>query len=321
MKLVVITGCLGFIGSYVTKACLRKGWQVYGIDKCTYAANEDLIEEFSQNKNFTFVKEDIKDLKHLPDCDYIINLAAETHVGNSIIESTEFVDTNVMGVKNLLDLIRKKPKNISQRPILFHISTDEVYGDIVKGFHTEESNLNPSNPYSASKAASDMLIFAWARTYDIDYLILRPTNNYGIGQYPEKLIPLIVKLLQRGKKVRLHDQGLPVRNWLHASDTAQAIIKVIESGNVNEIYNVEGGFEQQNIITARKVIECFYKYSIKSEHKSWYNLVDLEHKREGQDVRYALNDDKIKKLGWKAVKKFDEEICDIVEYYKNNFRW
>ena len=321
MKLVVITGCLGFIGSYVTKACLRKGWQVYGIDKCTYAANEDLIEEFSQNKNFTFVKEDIKDLKYLPDCDYIINLAAETHVGNSIIESTEFVDTNVMGVKNLLDLIRKKPKNVSQRPILFHISTDEVYGDIVEGFHTEESNLNPSNPYSASKAASDMLILAWSRTYDIDYLILRPTNNYGIGQYPEKLIPLIVKLLQRGKKVRLHDEGLPTRNWLHASDTAEAIIKVIESGKVNEIYNVEGGFEQQNIVTAKKVINCFYNYSIKAEHKSWYNLVDLTHKREGQDVRYALNDDKIKKLGWKAVKKFDEEICDIVEYYKNNFRW
>jgi dTDP-glucose 4,6-dehydratase len=321
MKLVVVTGCLGFIGSYVTKACLRKGWQVYGIDKCTYAANEDLIEEFSQNKNFTFVKEDIKDLKYLPDCDYIINLAAETHVGNSIIDSTEFVDTNVMGVKNLLDLIRKKPKNISQRPILFHISTDEVYGDIVEGFHTEESNLNPSNPYSASKAASDMLILAWARTYDIDYLILRPTNNYGIGPYPEKLIPLIVKLLQRGKKVRLHDEGLPTRNWLHASDTAEAIIKVVESGKVNEIYNVEGDFEQQNIVTAKKVINCFYNYSVKVEHKSWYNLLDLAYKREGQDVRYALNDEKIKKLGWKAVKKFDEEICDIVEYYKNNFRW
>jgi dTDP-glucose 4,6-dehydratase len=166
-----------------------------------------------------------------------------------------------------------------------------------------------------------MLILAWSRTYDVDYLILRPTNNYGIGQYPEKLIPLIVKLLQRGKKVRHHDEGLPTRNWLHASDTAEAVIKVIESGKVNEIYNVEGGFEQQNVVTAKKVINCFYNYSIKAEHKSWYNLVDLTHKREGQDVRYALNDDKIKKLGWKAVKKFDEEICDIVEYYKNNFRW
>lgn len=321
MKLIVITGCLGFIGSYVTKACLHQGWQVYGIDKCTYAANENLIEEFSQNKNFTFVKEDIKKLQHLPDCDYIINLAAETHVGNSIIESTEFVDTNIMGVKNLLDLVRKKPKNISRKPILFHISTDEVYGDIIDGYHTEESILNPSNPYSASKAASDMLIFAWARTYNLKYLILRPTNNYGINQYPEKLIPIVVKHLKRGVKIRLHDQGLPTRNWLHALDTTEAIIKIIQSRKTNEIYNVAGSFEQTNLETTRKIINCFYNKSINDEYDSWRDLLDLTYKRKGQDVRYALNDEKIKKLGWLPTKKFDEEIYGIVQHYKNNFRW
>jgi dTDP-glucose 4,6-dehydratase len=321
MKLVVVTGCLGFIGSYVTVACLKKGWKVYGVDKCTYAANTDLIEDFERDKNFTFVKGDIKTLKYLPDCDYIINLAAETHVGNSIIESSEFVDTNVSGVKNLLDLIRRKPKNISQRPILLHVSTDEVYGDIESGVHTEESNLLPSNPYSASKASSDMLIQAWSRTYNLDYLIIRPTNNYGVGQYPEKLIPLIVKLLLRDKKIRLHDKGTPIRNWLHASDTASAIIKVVESGNVNEVYNIEGGFEQKNITTARKVINCFFNNDVNIEYDSWYNLVDLEYTREGQDVRYALSDEKLRNLGWKPNKVFDKEINNIVQYYKTNFRW
>ena len=224
MKLVVITGCLGLIGSHVTKKCLDKGWKVYGIDKCTYAANIHLIEEFRENENFTFVQEDIADLKYLPHCDYVINIAAESHVGNSIIDSSDFLRSNINGVKNLLDLIRKKPTNIEKRPTFFHFSTDEVYGDISSGEHIETDILKPSNPYSASKAAADLLILAWARTYNLEYIILRPTNNYGIGQYPEKLIPLAIKNLTRGQKVRLHNNGTPVRNWLHADDTAEAVM-------------------------------------------------------------------------------------------------
>lgn len=245
MKLVVITGCLGLIGSHLTKQCLDMGWQVYGIDSVTYAANKNLIYEFGEYDNFTFVKEDIANLDYLPDCDYVINVAAESHVGNSIVDSNDFIHTNVLGVKNLLDLIRKKQYNVSEQPIFLHFSTDEVYGDIETGSHVETDILKPSNPYSASKASSDMLIFAWARTYGIKYIILRPTNNYGIGQYPEKLIPVSVKMLQRGKKIRLHDEGEPIRNWLHADDTAAAVVKIIESGNVNEIYNIAGGFEQK----------------------------------------------------------------------------
>ena len=132
----------------------------------------------------------------------MINVAAESHVGNSIVDSNDFIHTNVLGVKNLLDLIRRKQNNVSEQPIFLHFSTDEVYGDIESGSHVETDILKPSNPYSASKASSDMLIFAWARTYGIKYLIVRPTNNYGIGQYPEKLIPVSVKMLQRGKKIR-----------------------------------------------------------------------------------------------------------------------
>ena len=318
MKLVVVTGCLGFIGSHVTRKCLDLGWKVYGIDSATYASNPDLIDDFSYEygDNFTYINEDIADLKYLPDCDYVINTAAETHVGNSIIDSKDFLRSNIDGVQNLLDLIKAKPNNVVQRPILFHFSTDEVYGDITDGEHIEDDHLNPSNPYSASKAAADMLVKAWARTYGIEYIILRPTNNYGSYQYPEKLIPLSVKLLQRGKKIRLHDEGLPTRNWLHAEDTASAVISIINSVKTNETYNVAGGFEQQNRETVKKVIEIFH-----GPEANWEDYVDLGFKREGQDVRYALNDDKLRALGWKPQKVFNEEIHKVVQFYIDNFKW
>jgi dTDP-glucose 4,6-dehydratase len=316
MKLVVITGCLGLIGSYITRQCIAKGWKVYGIDCCTYAANEEFLEEFNHSEDFTFIKEDIAKLKYLPDCDYVINVAAESHVGNSIVDSTDFIQTNIVGVKNLLDLIRNKQGNVSDRPVFFHFSTDEVYGDITTGEHIETDILKPSNPYSASKAAADMLIFAWARTYNINYLILRPTNNYGIGQYPEKLIPVAVKLLMREKKLKLHDRGEPIRNWLHSDDTASAVAAIIEAGVVNEIFNVAGGFEQRNIDTVCKVCECFF-----GEKRDWTPYLELSFVREGQDVRYALNDNKLHSLGWRPKRVFDREIKKIVEHYKNTFKW
>ena len=316
MKVVYITGCLGFMGSYATRKALKMGWHVRGVDKITYAANLDYLEEFRKYPNFEFEQCDIKDLKRLYDCDYLINYAAESHVGNSIVNSDEFIESNILGVKNLLDLVRFKPVNCNDRPTLFHISTDEVYGDIAKGSHTERDLLKPSNPYSASKAAGDMLIHAWARTYNIDYIILRPTNNYGIGQYPEKLIPLAVKNLMREKQIRLHDEGVPTRNWLHASDTAEAVITIIESGKTNEIYNVAGGFEQKNIDTARKIIHAYFGTDDK-----WEKHVNLFAQRPGQDLRYALSDSKLRKLGWKPKKNFDEEIFSIVNYHKDKFRW
>lgn len=317
MKLVVITGCLGLIGSHVTRACLERGWQVYGIDKCTYAANVEFLDKFSKFENFTFVKKDIVDLKFLPDCDYVINLAAESHVGNSILDSDEFIRSNILGVKNLLDLIRNKPISDVDQPIFFQFSTDEVYGDIIDGEHIETDKLCPSNPYSASKASADMFILSWARTYGTKYIILRPTNNYGIGQYPEKLIPKCVKCLMRKKKIKLHDAGEPYRNWLHSEDTAQAVVKIIESGTINEIYNVAGNFEQKNKDTFKKITQSFFD----NLEVNWGNHADLEYKRPGQDVRYALNDQKLRSLGWEPKKVFDEEIYDIVQYYKKSFKW
>jgi len=316
MKIVYVTGCLGFIGSYFTRKVLRLGWKVFGIDKKTYAADEYYLDEFRSHPNFAFKEIDIKDLKHLYDCDYVVNFAAESHVDNSIVKSDAFIDSNILGVKNLLDLVKNKNTNSGPRPIFFQISTDEVYGDIDVGFHTEAALLKPSNPYSASKASSDMLVTAWARTYNIDYIILRPTNNYGIGQYPEKLIPISVKNLMRGRKIGLHNDGTPIRNWLHADDTAEAVITIINNGCLNEIFNVAGGFEQSNIVTATKIIKCFH-----GEDVDFIDFIDFDNHRNGQDMRYALDDSKLRSLGWSPKKKFDEEIKNIVQYCRENFRW
>ena len=316
MKILYVTGCLGFIGSYFTQKVLDLGWQVYGIDKKTYAANDSLLKKFNSYDNFTFQEVDIRDLDHLYDCDYIINFAAESHVDNSIVSSDEFIKSNVLGVKNLLDLVCAKNTNAGDRPVFFQISTDEVYGDIATGAHTEKDLLKPSNPYSASKASADMLISAWARTYGLEYIILRPTNNYGIGQYPEKLIPLAVKSLIRGRQISLHNDGTPVRNWLHASDTADAVILLIDEGVKNEIFNVAGGFEQSNIRTASKIITEYYGAGTMPG-----NHVDFSRGRDGQDMRYALDDSKLRSLGWGPKKEFDQEIGSIVKYYKENFIW
>jgi len=313
-KVVYVTGCLGFIGSYVTRACLYEGWYVKGVDKMTYASNRDLLDEFLSFDNFSFIQSDINDLTFLYECDYVINTAAETHVGNSIANSDEFVHSNIDGVHNLLELIKNYRQESSKKPILLHFSTDEVYGDIDQGAHTEADLLKPSNPYSATKAAADMLVLAWARTYNLPYIIVRPTNNYGIGQYVEKLIPKACKYLNLGKKIPLHNNGTPIRNWLHAEDTARAIITIIKAGVENEIYNIAGGYEQSNLDTVHKVIK---QYGI----LDLYNMVDLSYSRVGQDVRYALDDSKLRTLGWEPQAIFDEEIKDIVDYYKSKFIW
>ena len=315
--IVYITGCLGFIGSYVTEACLEQGWYVFGIDKCTYASNVDKLSELNKNPRFKFEDKDICDLDRLVDCDYFINTAAETHVDNSIRKSDDFVHSNICGVHNILELLRKYKKEGYVLPTFLHFSTDEVYGDISDGDHVESDLLRPSNPYAATKAAADQLITAWSRTYDLPYVIVRPTNNYGCGQYVEKLIPKACKFLSLGRKIPLHNNGTPIRNWLHAKDTARAVIKIVESKEKNEIYNIAGGFEQSNLSTVYKIIEEFYS----DQEFTYSDKIDFNVHRPGQDVRYALNDSKIRALGWKPECIFDEEIKSIVQYYKKNFVW
>jgi dTDP-glucose 4,6-dehydratase len=315
-KIVYITGCLGFIGSYITRQCLHLGWYVKGVDKITYAANKKLLDEFNLYENFSFVKCDINELKFLYDCDYLINTAAETHVGNSITNSNDFILSNINGVHNILELLRTYRQETGNTPTLIHFSTDEVYGDIEIGVHVETDLLKPSNPYSATKAAADMLILAWARTYKIPYIILRPTNNYGIGQYVEKLIPKTCKYLKLGRKIPLHNNGTPIRTWLHANDTANAVTKIIEKNIKNEIFNICGGYEQSNFETVKKI---FNMYEIPPDKFEEY--IDFSFNRPGQDIRYALDDSKLRSIGWFPEKVFDYEIQNIVKYYNNEFIW
>ena len=315
MKIVYVTGCLGFIGSHFTRAALKKGWKVMGVDAMSYASNPNLLSEFQKFDNFKFLRTDIEDITYMCDCDYVVNFAAESHVDNSIANSDSFLSSNILGVKNLLELIKRKRSG--SRPIFLQISTDEVYGDSAEsGAHAETDMLKPSNPYSASKASADMLVTAWARTYGLDYLIVRPTNNYGIGQYPEKLIPASVKNLQRGKKISLHNKGTPIRNWLHVEDTVAAIMLLIKQDKKNEIYNVAGGFEQSNLNTVVRILYAYFNLSVDFDI-----YVDLTTVREGQDMKYALNDRKLKNLGWEPKFVFDVEIQNIVDWHKTHFIW
>tara|TARA_R100000900_G_scaffold122554_1_gene97031 strand:+ start:1445 stop:2383 length:939 start_codon:yes stop_codon:yes gene_type:complete len=310
-KAVYVTGCLGFIGYHLTKQCLENNWHVYGIDKQTYASNTQFLEELKSYPKFKYLCEDINNLQRIHDCDYFINTAAETHVDNSIKCSNAFLESNINGVHNILKLIQVK----KQRPILLHFSTDEVYGDIDVGSFKESNLLKPSNPYSATKAAADMLILAWARTFDINYVIVRPTNNYGTGQYVEKFIPKAIKYLTLGRRIILHDKGLPRRTWLHVSDTVSAVMQIIESKQQNEIYNINGNYEEQNIVVAKKIL---YNYGILNDEDDW---IDDTEKRLGQDVRYSVNDNKLKEIGWHPEADFDKELKIIVDYYKKNFIW
>lgn len=313
-KIVYITGCLGFIGRHVTRNCLEMGWYVMGIDKETYAADVSLLDEFRKHQNFSYQKKDICDLNMLYDCDYIINTAAETHVDNSIVNNEEFIRSNIDGVHNLLRLIQTKSR--FRMPTLVQFSTDEVYGDIENGSHTERDLMKPSNPYSATKASADMLVIAWHRTHSVPYLILRPTNNYGIGQYPEKFIPKVCKQLMLGKKTPMHENGTPRRTWLHAQDTADATVFLMENDITNDIYNISGNYEDSNLNVFKKILQIAgIDPSRYAEH------ADFSVKRAGQDVRYSINDAKLRSLGWSNKRTFDDELPAIVHHHMQRFIW
>lgn len=320
-KIVYVTGCLGFIGFYVAKRCLEQGWHVIGIDKITYAANPDRKDELSDlaykhAAEFDFMALDINDIERLVDCDYVINCAAETHVDNSIDGSDVFLKSNINGVHHLLKLITAKGRY--GMPTFLHFSTDEVYGDIMDGSFNEEHLLHPSNPYSATKAAADQLILAWARTHAVPYVIVRPTNNYGAGQYVEKLIPKAVKFLQLGRKIPLHLGGSPRRTWLHVEDTADAVIHIINSATVNEIYNIPGNFETSNLYVVQEVVRAFHGDDAVPNTNDYINT---NYERPGADLRYSIDGTKLENLGWTAQRQFKDEIAGIVQYHRDNWIW
>jgi dTDP-glucose 4,6-dehydratase len=231
------------------------------------------------------------------------------------MSSDVFLRSNINGVHHLLELIKQQPQY--KAPVLLHFSTDEVYGDIEQGSHLETDLLKPSNPYSASKAAADMLVLAWARTYNLRYVIVRPTNNYGIGQYVEKLIPKSIKYLELGRKIDLHDHGRPVRTWLHADDTARAVLKIIDSNSLNAIFNISGNVELPNYQVIQKILGLYFG---KNMNFQWEDYI-METQRQGQDVRYSIDDSKLKALGWDPIAVFDQELARVVDHYRNHFVW
>tara|TARA_R110002167_G_scaffold12780_3_gene54423 strand:- start:969 stop:1952 length:984 start_codon:yes stop_codon:yes gene_type:complete len=324
-QIAVVTGCAGFIGITFTKLLLERGWLVYGIDKFTYVANFEELQTLANiyPNTFTYVTEDIKDIDRLPECDVVFNLAAESDVDNSILNMDNFIDSNISGVKNLLEIITHRSVQIkNNKPLFFQVSTDEVYGDKEEGSFDETAALMPSNPYAATKAAADMLVESWSRTHGLDYIIARPSNNYGENQYPEKLIPTVIRRLQREQKVKLHNKGLPVRSWTHVEDTAEAFILLYEKACRNNIYNIQSDYEQNNFVTVTKIINIYFMGAINVEIPNYDEHIDYEYDRPGQDVRYSISCESIKNYGWTPKKNFDKEIVKLVNFYKKRkWKW
>ena len=302
-EIIVVTGGLGFIGKHFVRRCLDEGRVVKNFDLISYAADHAAKREFEERRNYRFTQADIRTLEFLPECDVIVNFAAESHVDNAISSARNFCTTNVLGVQNLLELTRRKQP--AERPLFVQISTDEVYGDIVDGSHSETDMLVPSNPYSATKAAADMLVKSWGRTYALPWNIVRPANNYGMHQYPEKLIPKSSWRMKRGQPAIMHGDGSYVRAWLHAEDTVDAVLTVIEKGARGTIYNAGGGVELRNI----DVLHGIAKILKVPLEKAWISVED----RSGQDVRYSLNDGRLRALDWRPTRDFHEELPKIVE--------
>jgi dTDP-glucose 4,6-dehydratase len=301
-EIVTITGGLGFIGKHFVRACLDMGCFVRNFDKVSYAADLKVKAEFEQHPRYRLHQVDIATMQFLPESDVIVHFAAESHVDNAITSNRKFFETNVMGTQNLLELVRQK--HVAERPLFLHISTDEVYGDIAEGRHAETDRLVPSNPYSASKAAADMLVKSWGRTYGIEWIIARPTNNYGEHQYPEKLIPKSAWRMRRGLRAIMHGNGSYVRSWLHAEDTVDALLTLIRAGEANHIYNIGANIELKNIDVLRAIADTL---GIAHE-KAWESTVD----RSGQDIRYSLDDSAIRALGFAPKRQFFEELPRIV---------
>ena len=284
---ITVTGGRGFIGSHFVESALEKGWRVYDIDKMGYASHRSL--PWDKNSKYTLTHGNIANIRHLPTCDMVINFAAESHVDNSITNCAPFIESNVIGVHNLLELIRTKPKY--KRPTFFHISTDEVYGDIMEGAFKETDKLNPSNPYSATKACSEMLINSYHRTYGLRYVISRSGNNYGSRQYEEKLVAKAVSCLKDGAKIPLHGDGSYIRDWTHVKDNIDGIMSIIDKGIVDECFNIAANNHFTNKEVALAVIKKFNKTEKEIEYVE---------DRWGQDIRYSVDTSKIKQAtGWK----------------------
>jgi dTDP-glucose 4,6-dehydratase len=309
---LLVTGGAGFIGSNFMRMMLDRypGIEITNLDKLAYAGNLENLKDIS-DPGYSFVQGDICNpnivMEAMESADAVVHFAAESHVDRSIEDSSVFVMTNVVGTNNLL-----KCAMDSDIKKFVHVSTDEVYGSIKEGSFSETDNLNPSSPYSSSKAGSDLLAMSYYYTYGLPVAITRCTNNFGPYQYPEKLIPLFITNLMDGKKVPVYGTGLNVRDWIYVEDHCSGIDFVMEHGNAGEIYNIGGGNELTNLEITLRILKALGK------DEAWIQYVE---DRKGHDFRYSLDCTKLKKMGWKPQYDFDTALSDTVKWYVEDRWW
>jgi dTDP-glucose 4,6-dehydratase len=313
---VIVTGGAGFIGSNYVKQRLQKNEESLSellvIDNLTYAGTRENLESVRSNPKFTFVQGDICDEKLVDElfngADEVIHFAAESHVDRSIESSSEFIRTNVLGTNTLLNALRK---HTSAK--FLHVSTDEVYGSIQEGSWTEEFPLAPNSPYSASKAASDLLVLSYYKTYGLNLFISRCCNNYGPNQFPEKIIPLFITNIMRGKKLPVYGDGSNSREWIHVKDHCSALDLILESGMPGQIYNIGSGVEISNLDLTKRILHHLNR----SEEDIEY-VAD----RLGHDFRYSLDSTRIESgLGFQPCINFDDGLDDTIKWYLKNENW
>lgn len=304
---ILITGGAGFIGTNFVRYIHDKyDYEIVVLDKLTYAGNKDNLKDVLPD--IQFIKGDIgseEDVKTaMQDCDLVVNFAAETHVDRSITDPSIFVKTDVLGTYNLLEHVRKYDVDK-----YLQISTDEVYGSIENGSFTEESNIDPSSPYSASKAGGDVLVRSYYKTYDLPLLITRSSNNYGPYQYPEKLIPLFILNAMQDKSLPVYGKGENVRDWIYVMDNCSGIDTVLNKGKFGEVYNIGGGNEKTNLEITHMILDLLGKPE---------SLITYVEDRLGHDLRYSLDSTKTRELGWKPEWDFEDGLKETVEWYKDN---
>jgi len=312
---MLVTGGAGFIGSNFIRHMLTEhpDTRIVNLDALTYAGNLENLRDVADNPNYTFVRGDICDPETVAavfrdhPIDTIVHFAAESHVDRSISDGAAFVRTNVLGTFTLLDCARKHGVRR-----FIHISTDEVYGSTREGSFAETDTLNPSSPYSSSKAASDLLARSFFITHGLPVIVTRCTNNYGPYHFPEKLIPFFTTNLLQGKKVPVYGTGRNIRDWLYVIDHCRAIDFILQHGEPGEIYNIGGGAERTNLDITQKILELLGKDESMIEH-----VPD----RKGHDFRYSLDFGKLRKLGWKPAYRFDDALEATVEWYVENEWW
>ncbi|CAF1058427.1 unnamed protein product [Rotaria sordida] len=329
-KNILITGGSGFIGSHVVRLFVNKypNYHIVNFDALTYAGNLENLRDIENKENYTFIKGNINQSDSIEDIfnqfkfDGIINLAAESHVDRSINDPNCFIQTNIIGTANLLNIARDSWKNNFQEKRFYQISTDEVYGSLGEtGLFTETSPYNPQSPYSASKAASDHFVKAYGNTYGIPFVISHCSNNYGPNQFPEKLIPLIINNIKEKKILPIYGDGKYARDWLYVIDHAKAIDVVFHKGKNGECYNIGAFNECQNIHLVRLLCKIMDEKLNRTKGSS-AELIKYVTDRPGHDRRYAIDATKINnELGWFPSVKFEEGLNQTVDWYLNNQSW